>query len=218
VKAYRQEGILAEVVCLDRPGERFLEDVTCTVHALGESFLGKYSFSPCLWKLLHRNAVSYDAIVVNGIWSFIGVAARSAARYSRRPYGVFIHGALDPWFNKQYPLKRLKKRLYWRIQYTLLRDAWAVFFTTVTERDLASRSFRPNYWHDAVVPYGIGDPNHRQSQVVAPADEIEAFYRKFPRLRGRRYLLFLGRIHKKKAATCWCWPFESSPRESLKST
>ena len=31
-----------------------------------------------------------------------------------------------------------------------------------------------------------------------PSEQIEAFYRRFPQLRGRRYLLFLARIHAKK--------------------
>jgi len=129
-RAYGNEGVQVEVVCLDKPHERFLETITCEVHALGGSFLGRYAFSSLLWQWLRKNAANYDAMIVNGIWTFIGVAARSAARHARLPYGVFIHGALDPWFNQEYPLKRLKKQLYWRIQYGILRDARAVFFTT----------------------------------------------------------------------------------------
>jgi glycosyltransferase involved in cell wall biosynthesis len=33
---------------------------------------------------------------------------------------------------------------------------------------------------------------------VSPAAQLEVFYTRFPKLRGRRYLLFLGRIHEKK--------------------
>ena len=49
--------------------------------------------------------------------------------------------ALDPWFNRRYPLEYLKKWLYWPIQYQVLHDAEAVFFTTNEERDLARPSF-----------------------------------------------------------------------------
>jgi glycosyltransferase involved in cell wall biosynthesis len=197
-KAYCRAGILVEVVCLDKPDEPFLKDINCTVHALGERFFGRFAFSPRLWQWLRKKAAKYDAIVVNGIWTFIGLAARCAARHARLPYGVFIHGALDPWFNKQYPLKRLKKSLYWPIQYRVLRDARAVFFTTDVERDLAERSFSPNRWRGTVVPYGVGDPDHPQSQDMSPAAQVKVFYNKLPKLCGRRHLLFLGRIHEKK--------------------
>src|SRR5215469_13931620 len=198
VRAYNKASVAVEVVCLDKPDEDFLRQIDCQVHALGKAFLGRYSFSSRLWRWLHNNAANYDAIVVNGIWTFISVAARSAARHSQMPYGVFIHGALDPWFNQQYPLRHLKKMLYWPIQYSVLRDARAVFFTTDVERDLAVRSFRPNQWRSVVVPYGIGDPDQPEKGNVSPRDQIEAFYRKLPAVSGRRYLLFLARIHEKK--------------------
>ena len=46
-----------------------------------------------------------------------------------------------------------------------------------------------------VVPYGINDPEDAGWDAVK---QIEAFYGRFPQLRGRRYLLFLARIHEKK--------------------
>jgi glycosyltransferase involved in cell wall biosynthesis len=213
VEAYIEVGDGIEVVCLDNPDEAFLEGIACPVHALGQSFLGNYGFSPRLWRWLVENAHRFDGIVMNGIWTFAGVAVRFAARRAQIPYGVFTHGALDPWFNRTYPLKHLKKFVYWPLQYAVLRDAQAVFFTTETERDLAKTSFRPSKWHSVVVPYGINDPEERRRNAEerkadgeerrkarrgAPAEQIEAFYRRLPKLRGRRYLLFLGRIQEKK--------------------
>jgi len=113
----------------------------------------------------------------------------------RRPYGIFAHGALDPWFNRRYPLKRLKKLFYWPMQYAVLRDATAVFFTTKTERDLARTSFRPNHWNSVVAPLGIMEDEQARQDT---AREIEAFYGALPELRGRRFLLFLARLHEKK--------------------
>jgi len=132
---------------------------------------------------------------MNGIWTFPGLAVRSASRSSGTPYGVFTHGALDPWFNRTYPLKRLKKALYWPLQHAVLRDATAVFFTTETERDLALTSFSPSHWNSVVVPFGINDPEQSRPD---PNFQVEAFYQKLPQLRERSYLLFLGRIHEKK--------------------
>ena len=152
-------------------------------------------FSPRLGRWLRENAGRFDGIVMHGIWTFPGVALRGAARRAGRPYGIFVHGQLDPWFYRNYPLKHLKKMLYWPMQYPVLRDALAVFFTAESERELAKISFRPNAWNSAVVGLGITDPEKCSND---PSGQIETFYRRFPELRGRRYLLFLARIHAKK--------------------
>lgn len=102
-----------EVVCLDRPDEPFLSGIPCPVHALNQSVLGRFAFSPRLWRWLHHHARRFDLMVMNGIWTFPDLAVRSAARRAGIPYAVFVHGALDPWFNRKYPLKRIKKWLYW---------------------------------------------------------------------------------------------------------
>ncbi len=195
IKATRATGTQVEVVCLDSPHAEFLSDLGCPVHALDQSLLGRYAFSPRLWRWLRANAGRFDGMIMNGVWTFPGLALRSAARRARRPYGIFVHGALDPWFNRRYPLKRLKKQFYWPLQYAVLRDAAAVFFATKTERDLARTSFRPNHWKSVVAALGIvEDENAKQG----PAREVLAFYESFPQLRGRRFLLFLARIHEKK--------------------
>lgn len=197
VRAYEQEmaGARIEVVCLDRPGEPFLSNIPCPVHALGQTALGRFAFSLRLWRWLHAHASRFDVVLMNGIWSFPDIAVRSAARHSGVPYGVFVHGALDPWFNRAYPLKHLKKMLYWPVQYRVLHDAAAVFFTTTIERDLAKTSFRPNTWNGIVIPYGITDFG---GSAEDSARQVELFYGAMPTLRGRKYLLFLGRIHEKK--------------------
>ncbi len=195
IKATRATGTQVEVVCLDPPQAEFLSDLDCPVHALGQSYLGRYAFSPRLWRWLKANAGRFDGMIMNGVWTFPGLALRVAARGARRPYGIFVHGALDPWFNRKYPLKHLKKLFYWPLQYAVLRDAAAVFFTTKTERDLAKTSFRPNYWKSVVAPLGIVEDEPAGQD---PAREIEAFYGAMPELRGRRFLLFLARIHEKK--------------------
>jgi glycosyltransferase involved in cell wall biosynthesis len=195
VRAYIEVGAGIEVVCLDEPDAPFLAEIPCPVHALGQSYVGRYALSPRLWRWLHENAGRFDGIVMNGIWTFPGVAARFAARRARKPYGVFVHGALDPWFNRVYPLKHLKKMVYWPVQHAVLRDAQAVFFTTEAERDLAITSFKPCKWTSVVVPYGINDPEDAGHD---PAAQAELFYARFPKLRSRRFLLFMARIHEKK--------------------
>lgn len=194
-KAYMQTGMKTEVVCLDRPEEKFLQNMDCPVHALGQSYIGRYALSPRLLRWLDDNIHRFDGVIMNGIWSFPGLAMCYVAQRHRKSYGVFVHGALDPWFNQKYPIKHLKKKIYWPIQYYVLKHASAVFFTTQKESDLAAKSFAPNRWNSVVVPYGITDP---EEQHARSKEQIEAFYRAFPALRTKRYLLFLARFHEKK--------------------
>ena len=191
-KAYASLGHTIEVACLDQPNSSWLKNLSFPVHAMGQAALGGLRYSQRLRDWLGANAARFDALVMHGLWSYPGRAIRSAALRTDRPYGVFPHGSLDPWFNRQYPLKHLKKRLFWPLQYPVLRDATAVFFTTEKERDLAATSFSPNRWNGVPVAYGISDPEGD------PAAQIEAFYGKLPQVRGRRSLLFLSRIHEKK--------------------
>lgn len=195
VKAYKKIGSQIEVVCLDKPDAPYLKDIQCTVHALGQCYLGKYGLSSRLLRWLRENANRFDGIVMNGIWTFPGVATWIEARRARTPYGIFVHGALDPWFNKTYPLKHLKKLIYWPVQHAVLHGAEAVFFTTHAERDLALQSFRKSEWTSVVVPYGIVDPEEDRPDH---AQQMNAFFASMPQLRERRYLLFLARIHEKK--------------------
>jgi glycosyltransferase involved in cell wall biosynthesis len=100
---------------------------------------------------------------------------------------------LDPWFRKTYPLKHLKKLLYWRWgEYRVLRDAKAVLFTSEEERRLARQSFVPYRCEERVVNYGTAAPG------LDLSDAREHFLERFPHLREKRILLFLGRLHEKK--------------------
>lgn len=190
VRAYPKAGVSAEIACLDAPGSDWLASFAAPVHALDWRG-GKYGRSPRLRQWLEQNVARFDGIVAHAMWSYPAVAVRRAA-CGRVSYAVFTHGMLDPWFKRRYPLKHLKKRLYWPIQYSVLRDAKAVLFTSRLESELAPLSFRPNQWTSLVVPYGTnGPPPEEEAQSAA-------FRAMLPQLAGRRFLLFLSRIHEKK--------------------
>jgi len=190
--AYAQNDARMEILCNDDPNAPFLKNFPCPVHAVGQRWLGKYSLSPRMWKWLKQNAQRFDGIVIQGLWTFPGLAARAAARRAGKRYAVFPHGSLDPWFKNTYPLKHIKKLIYWPIQYPVLRDAEAVLFTSSLEPGLALESFRPNQWNAVLYPQGICEPEG------IPAAQIELLYQTLPQLRGRRFLLFMGRLHVKK--------------------
>jgi glycosyltransferase involved in cell wall biosynthesis len=116
-----------------------------------------------------------------------------ALKGTATPYFVFTHGMLDPWFKRTYPLKHLKKWLYWPWgDYRVLRDARQVLFTCEEERQLARQSFWLYRCRERVVNFGTRGP------VGNPALQRRLFAEKFPETQGRHCLLFLGRVHVKK--------------------
>ena len=192
--ALTRAGHRNAVATVDAPGAPFLADLPFSVHPLGPS-RGSYQYAPRLaaWLFDQGPGGRWDAVLTHGLWQHHGFAAWRAFRRSRTPRYVFPHGMLDPWFRRTYPRKHLKKWLYWPwAEYRLLREARAVFFTCEEERRLARESFWLYRANERVATLGIGEP---------PGDaevQRKVFLERFPGLRGKRLILFLGRLAKKK--------------------
>ncbi|MEI7465599.1 MAG: glycosyltransferase [Burkholderiales bacterium] len=185
-------GHSEEVLTLDAPGDAWVSAFPATVHALGP--VGStYGRSDRLLPWLRAHAADYDAVVVHGLWQHHGLSVWRALRSGPVPYFVYPHGMLDPWFKQRYPLKHFKKLLYWwAAEYRVLRDAAAVLFTADEERRLAAQTFRPYRVRPAVVGYGV-------AAIGADASvDAEVFFQCWPATRGKRIVLFLGRLHPKK--------------------
>jgi len=192
VAATRAMGHEEEVLTLDAPHDDWVRSFPATVHAIGPA-TGLYGHCNRLVPWLRDNAPLYDAVVVHGLWQFHSLAVRRALKGGPVPYFIYPHGMLDPWFKQRYPLKHLKKWLYWPwADYRVLRDAAAVLFTAGEEARLAAQSFWLYRARPAVVGYGValGEPSQ-----LGSADE---FAQAWPATRGKRVVLFLGRLHPKK--------------------
>ena len=185
-------GCNVDVVTLDDPQQPFVLGYPLNAFALGPS-RGVYSYSRKLVPWLKANVGQYDAVIVNGLWQYHSFAVWQVLRRGDIPYYVFPHGMLDPWFRRTYPLKHLKKWLYWPwAEYRVLRDARRVLFTSDEERRLARQSFWLYRANERIVALGINPP-------PANADYLkEQFLAAHPRLHGQRILLFMSRIHEKK--------------------
>jgi len=186
-------GHPTEIVCLDAPGAPFLAEIPAPVHALGPTRLG-YGYTPRLLPWLKKEASRFDAVIVHGLWQYHGLGVyRALSRSGFPPYYGFPHGMLDPWFKRHYPLKHLKKLVYWWIaERRNLQRAAGVLFTCEEERRLARESFPGSTYRECVVAYGTAAPPDE------PERQREAFFQIQPGLRDRPYWLFLGRIHEKK--------------------
>ena len=196
-------GHQIEIACLESPDSPYIKSVPFPVHALGPGFL-KYSYSSRFVPWLRQNAPKFDAVVINGLWQYTSFGAWRALHNGAVPYLIFTHGQLDPWFKHQYPLKHLKKRLYWPwAEYRVLRDARAVLFTSKEEKELVRQSFSPFPDNGVVVGYGTASPKGD------PQAEREAFFARYPELRGKRLAVFLGRLHAKKGCDLLIQAFSS---------
>lgn len=190
--SYASIGYIGEVVTLDDPEAPYLKDIGFPVHALGPAGT-TYGFNKRLGPWIKANRHRFDGVVVNGLWQYCGLAARRALAGTSTPYLVFTHGMLDPYFKHAFPLKHLKKWPYWLLaEYWVLRGAYRVLFTSEAEKRLAEESFWLHQWNPYVVPYGAKGPTGDPEAVQ------EIFFERCPDVKGRRYLLFLGRIHRKK--------------------
>ncbi len=188
-----ERDIGVEVVCGDPPDAPWLQSCGFSIiHALGPSLLG-YGYTPQLMPWLRENAARFDAVIVNGLWQYPSFATWRALAGTKTPYFVFTHGMLDPWFKRAYPLKHIKKWLYWPwAEYRVLRDARAVIFTCEEERLLARQSFWLYRVNEVVTSFGTADPPDN-------ADDLrKKFLNSYPHLHNKRIILFLSRIHEKK--------------------
>ena len=190
--ALLRRGHSVEIVSLDASDDPWVRESAVSVHALGPG-RGSYGYAPRFSRWIREHRADYDAVVIHGIWQYNSFGVWRALAGTATPYFVFPHGMLDPWFKRTYPLKHMKKLLYWPwAEYRVLRDAAAVLFTSEEERKLARESFSLYTCKEVVVNYG----------TAAPAIDLETareeFLQAFLKLRGQRFILFLGRLHEKK--------------------
>ena len=191
-RAHAALGHGTEIVSLDSPDDAWVKECPVKVHAMGPVRSG-YGYSAKLVPWLREHRREYDAVVVSGLWQYSGFGVWRALRGTDTPYFVFPHGMLDPWFKRAYPLKHLKKWLYWPwADYRMLRDARAVLFTSEEECRAARESFWLYRCNEVVVNYGIAAPTGDAEA------QKQAVLQRFPEFAGKRAFVFLSRIHEKK--------------------
>jgi glycosyltransferase involved in cell wall biosynthesis len=197
-----------EVASLDPIDEPYVREFPLSLHVLGPG-RGHYGYCPRYVPWLRANAARFDAVIVHGLWQYHGFGAWRVLRRAQVPYYVYTHGMLDPWFRVTFPLKHMKKWVYWPWgDFRVLRDAAAVIFTTDEERLLARESFWLYRANERVVPFGTNAPTEDPQMLR------EAFLTAAPHLRNKRIVLFLGRLHPKKGCDMLVHAFAAHARET----
>jgi glycosyltransferase involved in cell wall biosynthesis len=192
IAIYDSGGHDVEVASLDAPEFAASLEFPARVIALGPG-RGTYAYSPHAVPWLRENISRFDLVLVNGVWNYNTLAAHQALAGAGIPWAIFTHGMMDPYFRREFPLKHIKKSLYWHTRLSrVFRDATAILFTTEEERLLARQSFSRYRVYEMVVPYGTFGP------TLDLAAAREEFFSRFPALRGKRVATCLSRIHPKK--------------------
>jgi glycosyltransferase involved in cell wall biosynthesis len=185
-------GHHVEIASLDDPRSTPADTHSVPVSALGPAALN-YGYSRNFVPWLKENHSRFDAFVINGLWQYHSYAAWQVLRRAARPYVAFPHGMLGPYFKRRYPMKHLKKAVYWPwAEYRVLRDASAVLFTCEQERLHARKTFSPYRVRDKVVTLGTLGPERDVQEFQS------SFFEKFPELQGKKLATFVGRIHPVK--------------------
>lgn len=201
---WAKEGWDCHVLCLDPPDAPCVARSPLKTIALGPTGrvhqffkrlvpVLRYGYAPKLKPWLEQNASSYDAIILNGLWNYTSIGSWRALRNSRTPYFLCPHGMLDPWLRSFNPLRHWFRVIFWTlIEKRVARNAASIIFACEEERSLAQYFLAGLHHRSAVVPYGSRAPaGDRERQQ-------EAFFQSFPHLRGKKFILFLSRIHPKK--------------------
>lgn len=144
------------------------------------------------WLRDGRMRRSFEALVersagvhIHGLWEGSTATAVRAARRMGRPYVISAHGMLEPWALRN---KRWKKEVYAAL-FERGRVQGAAALHALTEAEAEDYRRFGARQPVAVIPNGVTIPER-----TGP----ELFLAQHPDLRGKRIVLFLGRIHFKK--------------------
>ena len=175
---YREHGIE-----LDAPGVGKRSIVPST---LGKRLRG---WSPKLGAIIADEArAGIDIIHHHGLWMYPGIYARRVAASLGLPLVNSPRGMLDAWSLARGSLRKsLASLAYERRNLRAVR----LFHATSDMEADAIRRYGLSQ-PIAILPNGVDLPDLRSS---APREVLEA---RFPALRNRRWLLFMGRLHAKK--------------------
>jgi glycosyltransferase involved in cell wall biosynthesis len=147
-----------------------------------------YKFSWSLTRWLFQNISNYDLVHTHAIFSYPTLPAHLACQIYKIPYLMTPHGMLEPW---ALSYKSRKKNFYFNLfEKRSLQRAIAIQILASTEainvKQLGLKSPL------VLVPNGIYQNDFQE----LPNSEI--FYQKFPEIRNKTLILFLGRIDPKK--------------------
>ena len=183
---------------LECPIDRPVYDGGVEIRFFVENEHRYYLTSLSLYRALRSTIPNVDIVHVHSIYLFHSTVGTLLCRRFGVPYVIKPHGTLDPYLRGRHRLRKWLHEMI--IERRSFRAAAAIQFTAADEMALATESRVGRWLFDSVVgtivPNGVVIP-----EAFEPGGrgvDIEGLIRKFPELRGKRVILFLGRVNFKK--------------------
>ena len=153
----------------------------------------KVSFGLARW--LRANIAQFDLIHIHALFSFSSTMAARIARKNAVPYVLRPLGVLNRWGMQN--RRRLPKLVSFRlVELPILLHSAAIQYTSEAERNEAAELNQQLAEHEsAVIPLPI---EQRAWSKEQRAESGQQFFATFPRAQGKRIILFLSRIDRKK--------------------
>ena len=206
IPALEKQGVHCEIATTR--GHRVGRDVTgpqgIPIHVFDTGIPTRLwtAYSRELTEFLNQNIPRFDLVHIHEIWHHAGYTASKVARKQGIPYILTIHGELSDWSLQH---KGLKKLLYRKVVLDkILKNAYALHAITRAEKErIAELGYETPV---LVAPNGI-DPSPFE-QLPDPS----AFLDRFPVLKNKRVILFMGRLNPKKGLDILAHSFSSLKR------
>src|SRR2546425_8413465 len=106
--ALQSLGHSVDLLTLDDEKAPWVKTWPSPVHALGRG-ISRYGYNARLDPWIRRRASEFDAIVINGVWRYLGPGIRNGLRALEVPYFVIPHSMLNPWFQSNLSFKSVSK-------------------------------------------------------------------------------------------------------------
>jgi glycosyltransferase involved in cell wall biosynthesis len=151
-----------------------------------------YNFSFKIIKWIINNKKNYDFFIIHGLWEFNSLLARI---FIKKNYFVVTHGQLDPYFNTL-TFKKIKKQIYWYlIEHQNLINSKGILVSGKSEIKMIKNSFVNT---DNIKLLDVGYSNYLIPKMIQKKHYNKTFYKNFPILKNKKFILFIGRINHKK--------------------
>jgi len=154
-------------------------------------FLGPtgWQFSVPMRKALEKNIKDFELVYILSVWNYPVIMAASVCRRFNKPYVISPRGLLCPW---PFERKFFKKWVYYKLlAEKCIRKADAIHYTSSDEREKSHE--RLGLGNKVIlVPNGI---DLHEFNSLPLKNELVI---KYPALKDKRVILFLGRINPKK--------------------
>jgi len=157
-------------------------------------FLG---FSVPLALALRKTIREYDIVHIHSLYLFHNMVAAHYCRKNNVPYLIRPHGTLDPFLYKRHRLRKSVMEVLF--EHRNLKCAASIHFTTEEEKKLAEPYIFQTL--GIVVPHGLDLSEYENLPKQG------TFRSRHPETRGKKIILFFGRLNFKKGLDILAWAF-----------